>query len=145
MRSTRDRMRHAIMFELIALVIVAPLGGAVFGVAMGHFGVIAVVSTTIAMAWNYAYNLGFDHALVGLGESLHKTMPVRVLHAALFELGLLCLLVPFIAWYLEVSLWPAFIMDVALAGFYLLYAFAFNWIYDQVFPLPADRTPARAP
>lgn len=138
MRNTRDRIRHAVLFELIALVIVTPLGGLIFDVPMGHFGIIAAVSTTIAMVWNYAYNLGFDHALVRLGKSVRKTMPVRILHAALFEVGLLCLLVPFIAWYLNVSIWQALIMDVALAGFYLVYAFVFNWAYDVIFPLPSN-------
>ncbi len=137
MRQTRDRIRHAILFEAIALVLVAPLGGVVFGVPMAHFGVIAVVSTTIAMLWNYAYNLAFDHALLRLGLSLNKTLRLRILHAALFEVGLLVLLVPFIAWYLGVTLWQAFVMDVALAAFYLVYAFCFNWAYDILFPIPA--------
>ena len=27
-------------------------------------------------------------------------------------------------------------MDVATAGFYVVYAYAFNWGYDRLFPLP---------
>ena len=134
-RTARDRIRHAVLFEAVALAIVVPLGGSLFGVDKLQFGVVAVVSTTLAMAWNYVFNLGFDHALLRAGLSLHKTVQIRVLHALLFEGGLLLLLVPFIAWYLQVSLWDAFVMDVALAGFYLAYAFAFNWAYDMVFPL----------
>jgi uncharacterized membrane protein len=136
MRQTRDRLRHAVLFELTALVLVAPLGGLIFGVPVGHFGVVAVVSTTLAMLWNYAFNLGFDHALVRLGLSLHKTVRLRVLHALLFEAGLVMILVPFIAWYLEAGLWEAFMMDLGLTGFYLVYAFVFNWAYDVVYPLP---------
>ncbi len=137
MRTPRDRVRHAVMFEIIALILVAPLGGLVFGVEMAHFGVVAVVSTTVAMGWNYVYNLGFDHALVALGKPLNKTALGRLLHAFLFEAGLLLLLVPFIAWYLAVPLWEAFVMDLALAGFYLVYALGFNWGYDKAFPLPS--------
>jgi uncharacterized membrane protein len=139
MRTTRDRLRHAIVFELVALVVVTPLGGLVFDVPMGHFGVIAVVSATIAMVWNYSFNLGFDHAMLQLFADVQKTLLVRIIHAALFEIGLLFLLVPFIAWYLEVSLWHAFIMDIALAGFYMVYAFGFNWCYDVVFPAPQSK------
>lgn len=138
MRKTRDRIRHAILFELIALAMVAPLGGWLFGVPMGHFGLIALVSTTIAMLWNYVYNLGFDHALLRLSGSPRKTPILRVLHAVLFEAGLLVLLVPFIALVLGVSLWQAFVMDIVLAGFYLAYAFVFNWAYDAIFPLPVE-------
>ena len=139
MRPTLDRLRHALLFEIIALALVAPIGGIIFGVGLGHFGVVAVVSTTIAMAWNYLYNLAFDHALLRIGLNLNKSMPVRLIHAVLFEAGLICLLVPFIAWYLDVSLWRAFIMDVVLAGFYMIYAFAFNWAYDEIFPPPLNQ------
>ena len=59
---------------------------------------------------------------------------VRVLHAVLFEGGLLVLLAPFIAWYLGVGLWHALVMDVSFALFYMGYAFVFNWAYDTVFP-----------
>ena len=138
MRSARDRLRHTLLFEVIALILVAPLGGLVFGIDMTHFGVVAVVSTTIAMGWNYVYNLAFDHALVALGKPLNKTPVTRLFHAVLFEGGLLLLLVPFIAWYLQVPLWQAFVMDLALAGFYLVYALIFNWTYDRVFPLPQE-------
>ena len=135
MRTARDRIRHAVAFEAVALAIVVPVGALLFGVNMLHFGMVAVVSTTLAMSWNYIFNLGFDHALLQSGRSLHKTVQIRVLHALLFEGGLLFLMVPFIAWYLQVSLWEALVMDLTLAGFYLVYAFAFNWAYDVVFPL----------
>ncbi|MCU0829520.1 MAG: PACE efflux transporter [Tabrizicola sp.] len=140
MRQTGDRIRHAVLFEMVALLLVAPLGGLVFGVGIGQFGVVAVVSTTIAMVWNYLYNLGFDHALVRQGHSLKKTLRVRIVHALLFEAGLLAVLVPFIAWYLAVPLVQAFVMDVSLAGFYLVYAFVFNWAYDLAVPIPESRT-----
>lgn len=142
MRNTRDRIRHSILFELIGLITVTPLGGWVFGVPISHFGVVAVVSTSLAMGWNYAYNLGFDHAMLRLTGSVKKTLRTRIIHAGLFEFGLLCLLVPFIAWYLDVPLWQAFVMDVSLAGFYLAYAFVFNWVYDIVFPVPSEEAAA---
>jgi uncharacterized membrane protein len=46
---------------------------------------------------------------------------------------------PFIAWYLGVSLWQALVMDLFFVAFYLVYAFAFNWAYDKLFPLPEWR------
>ena len=66
---------------------------------------------------------------------MKKTVPIRVLHAVSFEIGLLFVLLPFIAWYLEISLREAFLIDVSLAVFYLIYAFVFNWIYDVLFPV----------
>lgn len=139
MRSLPDRVRHALSFEIIALGLVTPLGAAAFHMPMQGIGVVAVVSATIAMVWNVIYNHLFDVSLWRLAGSTRKTVRVRVLHAVLFELGLLSALMPFIAWYLGVSLWQAFVMDVSFALFYVVYAFGFNWAYDKLFPLPEWR------
>jgi uncharacterized membrane protein len=136
MRSTADRIRHALSFELIALAIITPLGAVVFDTPLKEMGVVTVVSATIATVWNYLYNLIFDHAMLRWRGSVRKTPAIRVLHAVLFEAGLLIVLIPFIALYLGVGLWTAFLMDVAFAAFYLVYAFCFNWAYDVIFPVP---------
>ena len=54
----------------------------------------------------------------------------------LLDCRLLMVLLPFIAWYLGISLWDAFVLDIALAAFYLVYSYVFNLIYDTLFPLP---------
>ena len=135
MRTTRDRIRHAISFEIIGLILVVPLGALAFAMPMHDIGLVSLVSATIATGWNYLFNLGFDRFMHWRRGSTEKTVPVRVLHAVLFEGGLLVLLAPFIAWYLGVSLWHALILDVSFALFYMGYAFVFNWVYDVVFPV----------
>ena len=136
MRSFPDRLRHAISFEVLALLLVIPGGALLFGVPMQDFGVIGVVSAVLATLWNMLYNLIFDLVLRRRTGSTQKRPLVRVLHTVLFEIGLLVVLLPFIAWYLGVTLWAAFVMDVSLAVFYMSYAYAFNWTYDRLFPLP---------
>ena len=137
MRTTRDRIRHALSFEIIGLLLVVPLGALAFAMPMHDIGLVSLVSATIATGWNYLFNLGFDRFMNWRHGSTAKTVPVRVLHAVLFEGGLLVLLAPFIAWYLGVSLWHALVLDVLFALFYMGYAFVFNWAYDVVFPVPA--------
>lgn len=140
MRSPRDRVRHALLFEIIGLVLITPIGMLAFHLPPLEMGVVAVGSAVIAMVWNYVYNLGFDHAMQRLTGGTRKSVPVRVGHAIGFELGLLLLMMPLIAWYLGIGLIDALLMDVAIAGFYVAYAFVFNWTYDRVFPLPEWRT-----
>lgn len=137
MRTTKDRLRHALSFEIIALFIVIPLGAWIFSRPLGDIGIVSVVSATIATGWNYLYNLMFDHALLRMTGQVKKSVSLRVFHAVLFEVGLLLVLLPFIAWYLQVSVLEAFLMDISFAAFYLVYAFIFNWLYDVVFPVPA--------
>ena len=136
MRSTRDRIRHAISFEVIGLALITPIGAFVFDMPAEHIGVVGIVSATIATGWNYLYNLGFDHLMRRLTGGTLKTPAIRIAHSILFEAGLLIVLLPFIAWYLGVTLMHALAMDVSFALFYVVYAFVFNWGYDRLFPLP---------
>ena len=139
MRTTLDRIRHAILFELVGLVLMIGGGSILTGFDAHSLGVIGVVSSLVATAWNYVYNLGFDRAMLRLRGSTLKTHPIRALHALLFEGGLLVLLLPFVAWMLGVSLWQAFLFDLAIAVFYIVYGYAYNWAYDRAFPMPEAR------
>lgn len=136
MRTTADRIRHAVSFEVIGIILATPLAAFAFHLPGGDSAVIVVASATVAMLWNYVYNLGFDHLMQRVTGGTAKTTPIRIVHAVFFELGLLALMLPAIAWYLQISLWQALLMDIALALFYLCYAFVFNLVYDRVFPLP---------
>lgn len=136
MRTIKDRIRHVILFEIIGLMLITPLGTWAFGMPMHDVGVVAIVGATFATCWNYVYNLGFDHAMLRIVGGVRKTVPIRVVHAMLFEAGLLAILLPFFAWYLEVSVLRALQMDASFALFYMVYAFIFNWVYDVVFPVP---------
>jgi uncharacterized membrane protein len=143
MRSVRDRIRHAICFEVIGLLLVTPLGALAFHMPMEDIGVVSLVSATLATAWNIVYNYIFDLALRRFTGTTRKGRLARVGHAILFEVGLLVVLLPFIAWYLGVTVWQALVMDLAFAVFYVVYAFVFNLAYDRVFPLPEWETASK--
>ncbi|MFC3613730.1 PACE efflux transporter [Lutimaribacter marinistellae] len=134
MRSLSDRIRQALSFEIIGLAIVTPLFAWAFDHPIGDMGVLALLGATAATGWNYAFNLGFDHALVRWRGTPAKTVPLRVLHAVLFEATLLVILVPIFALWLDVSLAQALVMEIAFALFYMGYAFVFTWGYDSLFP-----------
>ncbi|WP_377849044.1 PACE efflux transporter [Bosea sp. UC22_33] len=139
MRSFPDRVRHTVMFEIIGLALVIPGGAMLFNLPATHMGVIGVGSATVATLWNFVYNLGFDHAMLRFAGHTRKSLQLRVLHALLFEGGLLVLLLPPMAWYLGMGLWETFVMDLAIVVFYVVYAFLFNLAYDRVFPVPAQQ------
>ena len=138
MRTTLDRIRHTMMFEIIGLLIVIPLGHLLFSLDTTHIGMVGVISAVVATLWNYLYNLGVDHALLRLRGHVHKTVIMRVFHAICFELGLICVLLPLIALYLSQTLAETAPLVTSLALFYVVYAFVFNWLYDLVFPVPAS-------
>jgi uncharacterized membrane protein len=136
MRNACDRIRHAISFEIIGLALITPLGAWAFHMPIHDIGVLGIGGATIATAWNYVYNLGFDRLMQRVRGSTRKTAPIRIVHAVMFEVGLLFILLPLFAWYLGIGLWQAFLMDASFALFYMGYALAFNWAYDRLLPLP---------
>ncbi|MDN4039971.1 PACE efflux transporter [Massilia sp. YIM B02443] len=144
MRTFRDRVRHALLFEAVALAIFIPGSAALFDQPLDHMGVIGIASATIATLWNFVFNVGFDRAMLRLRGSIEKTMPIRVAHTLLFEAGLVVMLIPLIAWTLGIGLWAALLMDVAIVIFYLVYGFLFNIVYDRMFPVAAVATPRSA-
>lgn len=143
MRDTADRIRHALSFELIGFLIVITAGMVLFDMQVRDIGVIALVGSIIAMIWVYVYNYLFDLVLMRLQGHAGKSIAQRLLNSLLFEIGLLLVLLPFIAWYLQVSLLEAFMLDAALAMFYLVYSFCFNWVYDRLFPIDTRLAPER--
>ena len=47
-------------------------------------------------------------------------------------IGLIIAVVPLAAWWLDIGLWEAFILDIAIVLFFLPYTFCFNWAYDHI-------------
>ncbi|MFG6079358.1 PACE efflux transporter [Paracoccus litorisediminis] len=140
MRKVGDRIRHALSFEILGLLIATPLGALLFHMPVHEMGVVALVGATIATTWNFIYNYVFDVILQRFTGTTLKSGVVRIFHAVLFEAGLLLMLLPFVMWYLGVTFWQALVMDISFAVFYMVYAFVFNWAYDRIFPLPEWQT-----
>lgn len=134
MRTTWDRIRHALLFEGLAILLFTALAAPLLGHAATDMGALAVLLSLLAMGWNYLYNLGFDRWQRQCPAD-SRSLGLRLLHALGFEGGLLFLSLPLIAWWLELSLWQALLADLGVALFFLLYALVYNWAYDRLFPL----------
>lgn len=144
MRTTGDRIRQAVSFEVLGLLISVPLAAFVFGYPLEKTGVLGLIGATLATTWNYIFNLGFDHTLKRLTGSTRKSLKVRFLHAFSFELGLLVAFLPIISWWMDIGLLDALFLDVSFALFYLVYAFIFTWCYDTIFPdTDAEASPSK--
>lgn len=131
------------LYETIAIV-AASVGLALLsGEGLMHAGALSVMASAIAIVWNLVYNTAFEWWEARQADRT-RTLRRRVLHAIGFEGGIALILVPVIAWWLDVSLWESLMLDVSLLLFFLVYTFAFNWVFDRVFGLPASAMPSRA-
>ncbi len=139
MRSFWDRMRHTVMFEMVALSIIAVFGSKITGHSLQEIGLLGLFLSLIAMGWNFVYNLFFDKWYVSYRGAKKRTIPIRVVHAILFEAGLLGVGILAIMWWLQMGFMEALLLDLGYATFFLIYGFVYNWIYDVVFPVPTAK------
>ncbi|MFC5696288.1 multidrug/biocide efflux PACE transporter [Pseudomonas sp. GCM10022186] len=129
-KSVKERAFHALAFEGLAVLLTAPVLSLVLGKSLEHMGALTLMFSTVAMLWNMLFNSLFDRAQQRLG--FQRTLPVRIAHALLFELGLILVLVPLAAWWLSIGLVEAFLLDIGLLLFFLPYTLVFNWTYDAL-------------
>ena len=61
MRTTKDRIRHLVLFEVTALLILVPIGAVFFGFDPFEIGALGASTAAIAAVWNYAYTAGYAH------------------------------------------------------------------------------------
>lgn len=138
MRTLKDRLRHTLLFEALALAIVAFGGGWIFDRPVEVMGALSLMFSVLAMLWNLLFNWLFD-----LWDRKYRGMAkrgflVRATHATLFETGMVIAGIFLIAWWLDVSYWDGFVMGIGLSLFFLVYAYLYNWAYDVIFPVPRE-------
>lgn len=129
-KTPAERFAHALAFELFALALCAPVGSWLLGISIMHVGALTAAISLIAMTWNMVFNALFERIERRFG--LVRNVAVRMAHAVSFELGLIVFAVPLAAWWLNISLLEALLLDLGILLFFLPYTFVFNWLYDRL-------------
>ncbi|WP_133010395.1 PACE efflux transporter [Marinomonas flavescens] len=129
---TIERIVQAILFEALALAIAIPLMVIMGGVDAAKMTVLDIGLSLFAMLWNYIYNVIFDK-LMGF-DRLERRLEVRVIHTAGFELGMLLVTLPLMAWYLGITWLAAAMLEAGFLIFIFVYTIVFNWLYDRYQP-----------
>lgn len=137
MPPTIRRLAYVVSFEAGGVL----LGGTglmmLSGAAIAATGIFAFVSSLIAVFWNFLYNTGFEaweSAQAKRGRSLLR----RIGHVVGLEAGLVAILTPLMAWWLEIPFLDALLYDLILTSGFLAYAFLFSLAFDAVFGLPSS-------
>ncbi|MDL4864212.1 PACE efflux transporter [Halomonas elongata] len=128
MRSWKERVTHTLLFEMGGLVMVTPLASWLTGHGLGEIGVLAVGLASAAMLWNLVWNRLFDIWV----PTRRRTLVQRLAQAFGFELGLLIMTLPVVAWWLGIGIIEAFWLDLGFMLFFLAYAMVFNTAFDHV-------------
>ncbi|MBC8787265.1 multidrug/biocide efflux PACE transporter [Pseudomonas fluorescens] len=129
-KSITERVCQALGFEGLALLICTPLLVWITGRPALEMGAVTLGVSVLALTWNIIFNSLFDRLKARL--QLANGGWTRVLHALLFEGGLIIVAVPLIAAVLKISLLEAFILDIGVLLFFLPYTYVYHWGYDVI-------------
>ncbi len=124
-----ERIFHAVLFEVLAVIIAIIVLITFTSHDAGALSGTMIIVATIAMAWNFIYNWGFDQIVTG--DKTKRTLALRVAHTILFQAGLLIVTIPVISLLLNIDLWQALVMDIGVTICITIYAFFYNLTYDH--------------
>lgn len=128
--SHKERLLHMVLFESIALILMVTLATLITGHDAAKMAGLAMTLSLLAMGWNYIFNYGYDKTF-GADRAI-RTVKTRILHGLGFELGLTFISLPVLMWVLKLDFWTVLMMDIGMVIFFVLYAIAFNWLYDLI-------------
>lgn len=129
------RVVQALLYEVGAILLTSPIIGLAFDAPASSAITLAAIMSTIALAWNYVFNAIFERwesRQTIKGRSIWR----RLAHGIGFEGGLVTMLVPLMAYWLDISLLNAFYAELGLLAVFFVYAVAFTWAFDKIFGLP---------
>lgn len=129
------RIVQAILYEIFAIAFVGPVLSIAFDKPQSSTLGLAFVLSSIALTWNYVFNTFFER-----WESRQRvqgrSFARRLAHGIGFEGGLVVILIPVMALWLNISPAAAFLANLGLLVFFFVYAIAFTWVFDRLFGLP---------
>ena len=129
------RVLQAVLYEVVAIAFVGPVLGFAFDKPQTSTLALAVVLSSIALAWSYTFNTLFER-WASRQSVKGRSLARRLAHGIGFEGGLTIILVPVMALWLDISPLNAFIANLGLLAFFFVYAIVFTWAFDRLFGLP---------
>ena len=126
---------YAVSFETLGILLASGLLLLLADASADQTLLLSVINATVALIWNFTFNAVFEN-----WESRQpvkgRPLRIRALHAILFEGGLTMTMVPFMAWWLDVTFWQALQYEFAIILMFLIYTYAFTFAFDRLFGLP---------
>lgn len=140
MRSGWDRVRYAVLFELILVALFTVAMGLLFERGFLEMGILSVALSLVALVVNFFYNLAFDVFDVRAGRvPTERTTGWRVVHALGFETTLVIVELPVIMWWMNWGVWQALGVNITAMAAIVAYTYVFTLTYDKLFPIDQPR------
>lgn len=136
MQGMKRRVTYVFFFEVLSFLICAMILAVLSGSTISHTGPLSLLIAVIAVSVNFFYNYAFEW-WEKRQHSKTRTIFRRVVHAIGFQVVLVTILIPLIAWWMQISLVKAFLLDFSLMIIIPCYTFVYNYFFDHLFGLPS--------
>ncbi len=136
MQGMKRRVTYVFFYEVLSLLICAMILAVLSGSTISHTGPLSLLIAVIAVSVNFFYNYAFEW-WEKRQHSKTRTIFRRVVHAIGFQVVLVIILIPLIAWWMQISLVKAFLLDFSLMIIIPCYTFVYNYFFDHLFGLPS--------
>lgn len=136
MQGTKRRVTYVFFYEVLSFFICAMVLAVLSGTTISHTGPLSILIAVIAVTVNFFYNYVFE-MWEKKQTSKKRTVLRRVAHAIGFQIVLVTILIPLIAWWMQISLVKAFLLDFSLMVLIPCYTFVYNYFFDHIFGLPS--------
>jgi uncharacterized membrane protein len=137
MSPTRRKIVYAVSFEALGTLVASVYLWLVSEASPASSFALSVLTATVALCWSYVFNSIFE-TWEAKQPVKGRSLARRTAHALLFEGGLVLLLLPIMAWWLQVSVWKALVYEAGLIVVFIAYTYLFTWAFDRIFGLPAS-------
>jgi len=135
MQGIKRKLVYVGGYEVLGLVVGTSVMTLLTGDAFSDTGPLALMISVVATLWNMGYNSLFEAWEVRRNDRT-RTVWRRILHAVGFQITLVCFLVPLIAWWLNITVVHAFLLDIVFIVYVPFYTLAYHWAFDKIFGVP---------
>ncbi|MBN2692273.1 MAG: PACE efflux transporter [Burkholderiaceae bacterium] len=135
MQGVSRKVFQAVLYEAVAVFCISPAISLIYREGLAYSGALSVMISVIAVTWNMIFNSGFEYWESRRRRRTRTTLR-RILHSTGFEGGLTFILLPLVAYWLNISLWEALMVNIGLFAFFFVYSFMFQWVFDRLFGVP---------
>ncbi len=140
LQGIRRKIVYVGLYETIAFICATAGFIGVSDAPVATASALSVFASIFAIVWNLTYNGLFERWEAGRAVRGRSGLR-RLAHSVGFELGFLIVLLPVVAWWLNISYLHSFLINLGLNLFFFFYTIVFTWAFDRVFGLPASAQP----
>ena len=147
LRSVRERVIQTFAYELIGLLVIAPVVARFHGMDTFESATLLISVSVTCLAWAPIHNTLFDLADWRCSGRVASDRPQcwRIVHAVSLEVSSTLITVPVIMLLADYSFLQALFLDVTLTITYSAYAYLFHMTYDWLRPVLKDEVKMARP